>query len=529
MLKNQTIHSRETPKPLSNATLIRLLLLSFLCGVLLCLSFSPFNAWFLAIFMPAIMFKIWQRLPTRWVALSGFLSGAGLYCAGISWVFLSIAHFSQASTLASLSLTLLFIIYFSLYYCLLAIGIRYIINIQSNWQILFFWPALWVLMEWCLGNFFTGFPWLLIGYAQVTSPLHVFAPWVGVYGMSYITIFMAAIFVILTQQNELKNYWKTWGILAVVVLASLWAKHITWTKPSAITQKISIIQPQLDPTIKWLPSTLTNIETTLTHLTEPYWHHSDLIIWPESALPVLPEEIAPWLESLQEKIDKDPIHLITGIVTHDQGNHYYNSAMLLSPNQSPQIFNKKHLVPFGEYFPLRSMFNFIYRDFEVPMSDLSPGAVNQKLLTYGSWTIATSICYEIAYPDEVIRNINNANLLLVISDDSWFGHGLASFQHLGIAKMRALETGRYLIFANDTGPSAIINPDGTLEVNTDQNSKTVLTGTVRQMTGTTPFMRWGSWPILILCLILVVLSLCLNRIFLKKSKAVIQSDFNFSK
>jgi apolipoprotein N-acyltransferase len=503
---------------LKHPAVIRLLSFSLLCGVLLCCGFAPVNAWFAAIFMPAIVFKIWQRLPSRWVFFSGFLFGAGLYLAGLSWIYQSIAHFSQASTLASLSLTLLFIIYFALYYGFLALGVRYVINSKSNWQILLVWPSLWVLMEWCFGHLFTGLPWLLIGYTQITSPLHVFAPIVGVYGLSFITIFMAAILVILTKQSELKKYYKTWGILAIVVLLSLMAKHVTWTKALPITQTVSLVQPQLEPTLKWLPSTLPSIESTYLSLTKLYWQTSDLIIWPEGALPVVPDAIKPWLTSLQEKINQNHTHLITGIITSDQANHYYNSALLLSPHASPQEFRKIHLVPFGEYFPFKSIFGFLYRDFQVPMSDLSEGEPNQNLLTYDTWRIAPSICYEIAFPDAMMRTMQDANLLVVISDDSWFGHELASFQHLAIAQMRALETGRYLIFADDTGPSAIIRPDGTLEKSTEQKSIVVLTGTVGQMTGITPFMRFGSWPVILLSIATLLLAIFYNQVYCRKDK-----------
>ncbi len=487
--------------------------------MLLCLGFAPFYAWFIAIFMPAIVFKIWYRLPRHWVFLSGFLFGAGLYGAGVSWVYQSIAHFSQASTFVSFALSSLFIMYFSLYYGLLAVFVRYLIPLHSNWQILLVWPSLWVLMEYAFGHILTGFPWLLVGYTQVNSPLHVFAPWVGVYGLSFITIVMSAILVILTQQSELKKYYKTWVILVMLVLMSLIANHPTWTKPLPISQTISIIQPQLEPTLKWLPTTLPHIESTYQNLTAPYWKHSNLIIWPESALPVLPEDMKPWLASIQANININQTQLLTGIITSDSANHYFNSAMLLSPHAPPQFFRKRHLVPFGEYFPLKSVLGFVYRDLHVPMSDLSSGEMSQNLLTYGTWRIAPSICFEIIFPDELIKTMQNANLLVVISDDSWFGKGLASFQHLAMAKMRALETGRYIIFANDTGPSGIIQPDGTLQGSTNQASVAVLTGTVSQMIGMTPFMRFGSWPVLILSMASLLLCLCHHRLILKKDQA----------
>jgi apolipoprotein N-acyltransferase len=506
-LPTTNLTDNPSHKPLTQAKLVKLLSFSFLCGVLLCAAFAPMYAWFLAIFMPAIIFKIWQRLPIKWIFLSGFLFGAGFYTAGTSWVYQSIAHFSDASVIASLSLTILFIIYFSLYFGLLALILKRFFELKSNWQILVVFPALWVLMEYCIGHFLTGFPWLLIGYSQVTSPLHVFAPFVGVYGMSYITVFMASILAVLTQQGKTKSYLGTWALLATIVLLSVWAKHIHWTQSTGSSQKVSLVQAQLQPAVKWLPSTLTHIESTYLTMSAKHWQDSDLIIWPESALPIMPQDIQPWLQKIQTRLNHDHNNLITGIITTNEKNQYFNTAMLLSVNQKPQFVNKRHLVPFGEYFPLRSLLGRIYKDFEIPMSDLSAGKMKQPLLTYGSWRIAPYVCFEIAYPDEIIKTMHQANLLLVISDDSWFGHSLASYQHLGITQMRALETGRYVLLANDTGPSAVIKPDGSIAEHTDADSKTVLTSSVSQMTGTTPFMRWGSWPVVAWCVLMVLVSI----------------------
>lgn len=473
---------------------------SFTLGIILCFSFAPFYAWFLAIFIPAIIFKLWQKLSLKMAVLNGFVFGLGFYAAGTSWIYQSIAHFSQASVLASIALTSLFVIYFSCFFALLAFILKRFFDLRSNWQILLIFPALWVLMEWMIGHLLTGFPWLLIGYTQISSPLHVFAPYVGVYGLSYITIFMSAILVVLTQQGQTKSYWGTWALLAIIVGLSTWAKHVDWTKPTNKLQTVSIVQAQIQPTLKWLPTTLPHIENTYSELSAPYWQKSNLIIWPESALPIQPQQIQPWLSMIAAKLKINHNHLITGIITSNKQEQYFNSAMLLSPNQAPQFVNKRHLVPFGEYFPLRSIFGFIYDAFQVPMSDLSAGASKQNLLHYGSWKIAPYICYEIAYPDEVMSTLSNANLLLVISDDSWFGHSFASYQHLGIAQMRALETGRYLIFSNDTGPSAIIKQNGSIAKQTTRDEQSVLIGTVEQMTGKTPFMKWHNWPILLLAL-----------------------------
>ena len=192
--------------------------------------------------------------------------------------------------------------------------------------------------------------------------------------------------------------------------------------------------------------------------------------------------------------------------------------MLLAAKQQPQIYNKRHLVPFGEYFPFQKAFSWFYKQLHMPMSSLSAGKYSQPLLSYGSWKIAPYICYEIAYPEEVMQTMGDANLLLVISDDSWFGKGLASLQHLGIAQMRALETGRYVLFSNNSGPSALITPNGKIMAESRLHTQATVTASVEAIDGKTPFMRMGNWFILVWSLLALIASLIL-KIAQKRKKA----------
>ena len=198
---------------------------------------------------------------------------------------------------------------------------------QSNLQVLCAFPALWMLTEWLIGHLFTGFPWLVIGYTQLTTPLHVFAPIVGVYGLSYLTILFAAILVVLTRRGPAKVYWSSWGLLAVIVLLSLWAKHHQWTHTTKHKQSVALVQANIEPTIKWQPQTLTHIQKTYLDLTKALWAKNNLIIWPESALPITPSFISQWLAQLQHTVTSSHTHLITGIITRNAQGDYFNSAI----------------------------------------------------------------------------------------------------------------------------------------------------------------------------------------------------------
>jgi apolipoprotein N-acyltransferase len=188
--------------------------------------------------------------------------------------------------------------------------------------------------------------------------------------------------------------------------------------------------------------------------------------------------------------------LVTGIFGRT-GDGLHNSITSLGNGSG--IYHKQKLVPFGEYVPLRGLMSSVLQIFDLPMSSLEKGPSGQALLTAGDYVLAPFICYEVVYPDFVRRQARTADILVTISNDTWFGASWGPLQHLQMAAMRALENGRYMVRATNNGVSAIIDEKGNIITRTEQFRAEVLLGEVQVFTGRTPFSRWGSWPVIILC------------------------------
>jgi apolipoprotein N-acyltransferase len=222
---------------------------------------------------------------------------------------------------------------------------------------------------------------------------------------------------------------------------------------------------------------------------------SDLIIWPESAVPAYLDEIdSGFLGDLRRISRVAHVDFLLGVVERDRDRrHYYNSVVSISPQ--PGIYRKQHLVPFGEYPPVEPVFSWLMRNFQIPMSDFSAGAPNQPPLFAAGQKIGVSVCYEDAFGEEVIRTLPSATLLVNVSEDAWFGDSLAPHQRIQMARMRALETGRPMLRAANTGPSVVIDHHGDVMARAPQFQIHALSASVQPMQGATPYVRFGNWPI----------------------------------
>src|SRR3989338_4698100 len=235
---------------------------------------------------------------------------------------------------------------------------------------------------------------------------------------------------------------------------------------------------------------------TYYQLTSQHWD-SALIIWPEAAIATTQLEAQPYLHELNELAKQHQVTLITGIPLQ-LNNYFYNGLVVLGANEGTYL--KRHLVPFGEYLPMRWLFGIFSNFVDIPMADLSAGPLQQKLLTADGMTIAPYICYEIAYPEEMAETLQQEQIILVLTDDSWFGKSIASQQHLQIADWRAIETGREVLTATNNGITAIIGPDGKIIQQLPRDQRLVLTYKVQPMTGTTPWLQWQMWPFIMFSL-----------------------------
>ncbi|MDS1309370.1 apolipoprotein N-acyltransferase [Marinobacter xiaoshiensis] len=476
-------------------------------GALQTLTFSPFHLWWLGPISALMILLVCIPLPARKLFFAGLLAGLGLFGSGATWVYISISEFGNTSIPVSVLLTAAFVAVLALFPAL-AFWFWGKLAKASAVRRLILFPAIWILGDWLRGWLLTGFPWLYLGTAHTDGPLAGMAPIIGVHGLTFlITASGAAIFGagwLLTRQRHTSA-----GIVAVITLIPWLAapalNRVDWTDISSEPTSVAAMQGNIPQLIKWDPEFLKDQIVAYLGMTEPYWD-VDLILWPETAIPIPQDQAGKIIDHIEENLGENST-LITGIPWYGfseraGGFTYHNSIMAMGNGEG--IYHKQKLVPFGEYVPLEGVLRGLIGFFDLPMSSFTRGPKNQSPLNANGTKVMPFICYEVAYPDFLARNAVNSDLLLTISNDGWFGDSVGPLQHLQIARMRALETGRYMIRGTNNGVTAIIDNKGQITARIPQFERAVLTGEVFKASGSTPYMAAASWPVLTLALILIV-------------------------
>lgn len=485
-------------------------LFALIMGGLLPFAFAPFSYYPLAIVCPAFLLLLWLNQSPNKALWRGFLFGIGFFGVGISWVFISIHDYGNTSAPLAVFITGITVVYLALYPAAQGYFLARFFPKNSLRLCCMAFPCSWVLIEWLRSWIFTGFPWLLLGASQVTSPLHGFAPLIGEYGLSFLVTLSSGLLVYFLVIRRITLKITSVGVLTLVVIWSLAGllTKIQWVTPQGQPIQVSLVQGNIPQEIKWDPAYLQTSLQRYYELTAPYWN-SSLIVWPEAAVPTLMEDTKPFLNSIGTLAQQHHVALITGIPIHD-GFFYYNGVIVLGNGSG--IYYKRHLVPFGEFVPLESLLRGLIGFLDLPMSNFSAGPNQQADLQAAGLKIAPFICYEIAFPRLVLGALPQSDVLVTVSNDAWFGDSFAPAQHLQIAQMRAQESGRYVIFSNNTGSSAIIGPTGTLRASTKPFETTVLTSTVVKMVGETPFVWLGLTPILVLIALFLAVAMWRERV-----------------
>ncbi|RTE66959.1 apolipoprotein N-acyltransferase [Amphritea opalescens] len=481
-------------------------LLSIIAGALAPLSLAPFDYWYLGGVSVALLFTLLHHCSPRAGAWLGWCYGLGFFGSGVSWVFVSIHEYGNASTLLAGAMTALFVAALAI---LFAIQIWLYTRLYRN---LIGFCALWILFEWLRSWLLTGFPWLYLGYGLVDTPLAVFAPLGGVWLLSLYVVLTATLLV--TFVKRLKQPLQAATILMVLGLpwVAIEQNQIpsNWTTPVGEPLKVMVVQADIPQQLKWSPSQLETILQTYVNLSQDS-DKVDLLVWPETAIPSFYRTAKTMLSPLITYLESNDTALISGIpsIYRDpeapKGRRYTNSLTLFAGGSGS--YDKQRLVPFGEYVPLENQLRGIIDFFDLPMSEFSLGAPNQPLLEAAGSQIAPFICYEIAYPELVREQSLESDLLLTVSNDTWFGHSSAPAQHLQIARMRALETGRWLIRSTNNGISALISPEGKINTTIPAYEQAVMIGEVRRMQGLTPYQEWGIKPLQIVIGLLLFIGL----------------------
>lgn len=468
-------------------------------GVLAPLAFAPFNLVPLIFLSLAALFLVWRHASAREAFNGGFLFGAGMFGVGVSWVFVSMHDFGGVSAPLGLFLTLLFVLFLALFPAVVGwLQVRYFQQPGALFMNALPVSALWALSEWCRGWIFTGFPWLAAGYSQVDSPLSGIAPIVGVYGISWLVSFLAAMLAFARRST----FWKV--VLPIVTSLTLGAFALTtvqWAMPMGSPVKVALLQGNVSQDIKWRPEQRQPTIDWYVENTRLSWG-SDLIIWPETALPVFYHQAHDFLTELGQEARNAGSELFIGMpVMNTRTQQYYNS--MVSIGGPEQMYSKQHLVPFGEYIPFAAMLGGLMEFMQVPLPDFStePSVPVVKLAGH---LMGVSICYEDAFGEEVINALPEASVLINTSNDAWFGNSMAPHQHLQIARMRSLETQRPMLRATNTGVTAVIDHHGKVTDRAPQFEPAVLRATVQPMKGVTPYARFGNTALITAIILLMI-------------------------
>ena len=476
-------------------------LLALLSGATLTLAFAPFEWRVVAIISPALLFFLLHSATTlKQHLLLSYAFAIGMFGTGVSWIFYSMYFFAHAHFLLAGGFTFLFVILMSLFVMMLGVLTFLFRNSSTALQLMLFIPASWVLVEWLRGWLLTGFPWLYLGYSHIDNGLVNIAPITGSLGVSLLSALLSGALVLLIIGNSKQRISAISLVIGIFIISLLLGK-IDWTTPLGSPIKVSLLQGNIPQEKKWLPETKLPTLKLYQEMTEKNWD-SDLIIWPETAIPgYFREHMEDVIQPLQKQSQSTQTDLLIGGFyyneTHDENSRAgsENSILAIS-GESRSIYSKHHLVPFSEYIPFLEYLRWLGKWIQLPYDSVKQG-VGSTTLNIAGVTAQMSVCYEDAFGNETIRGLPAATMLINISNDGWFTGSIEPEQHMEIARMRAVETGRYLLRGTNIGVSAIVNEKGKITATEPLYTTIVIKGNAQPFTGATPYVKMGNWFIII--------------------------------
>lgn len=479
--------------------------ITFFLGAFTVAGFAPFYFFPVPIITLALLFGYWRKSPTPLhAALTGFSFGFGLFCAGVTWIYVSLHDFGAMPMPIAVLALILLCAYLALFPAL------------SGWLLTklritspFIWAlvaaALWMLFEWLRGSLLAGFPWLAMGYSQVSlSPLAGYAPVAGVYGVSMVLALSAALLFLWYEQGLCA--WRFALSLGMVWLTGFCLQSVDWVKPVGEPVTVSLLQGNIAQDLKWREDHV--VKTMEIYANLVLNSDSRLIVTPEISIPLFHDNVPPaYLTHLAAHASEQDGDVLIGMAEHASGGDEYYNTMFSFGASPEQRYRKNHLVPFGEFIPMKPIFGWVVRVLDIPLSDFSRGNPDQQPLNLAGQQVAVNICYEDVFGEEIIRQLPQATMLVNVSNDAWFGRSIGPRQHLQISQMRALETGRYMLRATNTGVTAIINERGEVLQEIEIFTTAALHGAAQGFTGTTPYVRFGNQLILGLAGLLLFIGL----------------------
>jgi apolipoprotein N-acyltransferase len=482
-------------------------------GVLLNFAFAPLQLWPLAIICPALLMLLWEGAQRREAAWLGFWFSFGTFAAGTYWIYTGVHTMAGVPAWIAASLMLGLTSIMAAYQAALGYVVARWLPSTGALRWLVALPAAWVFVEWWRGWFLSGFMWLSLGYSQTDTGLSRFAPIVGVYGISAILLLSAGALVAIIRGDRRTR------VVAIAVVLAPWViaaaiGGVEWTKPAGKPVAVAIVQGAIPQDEKWAKDNEQNVLGIYRSLAEQAFG-TPVIVFPEASLPPIANEIMDYLVALYRDANRKGSALVIGILRArlpegaDAYSDYYNSVLALDRNATElQWYDKSHLVPFTEFFPVP---NSWMRVMNLPYSDFTRGAAVQPPLRAGGLRLSASICYEDGYGSAQLPSLEHADSLVNVTNDAWFGHGSARYLHFQIARMRAIEAQRFMLRAGNDGISAVIGPRGEVVAEAPGFKRYVLRSEVTPLRGLPPYARVGNWLVISLASLGVALGIWLSR------------------
>lgn len=503
-------------------------LISIIVGAAHGASFAPLASWWTQLIALALLVGIVARADTPRIAwLSGYGFGLGWFGIGVYWLYISMHDYGHMPWWAAGSAVVLFCACLAIYPAL-AVGLwwRLRARLAPAWQAVAF-ALLWAGSEWLRATLFTGFPWIGTGYAHVDGPLAGYAPIGGVYVVGLLAALVAAAFALVLDSAMASERLRaprnrrtaaiTAGVATVVLVAGAGLRLVHWTAPVGKPISVRLLQGNVAQETKFDPQRVVAEYQNYYDLIQD--RPAELVVLPETAFPLPIQDSPPgFFDALAQRVRAWDTTIISGIFVMETGSDpdlpmYTNAAIAISP-QTPvpivdheklPVYRKHHLVPFGEFIPLG--FRWFVDIMQIPIGDQQQGAVSQASFPVAradgsTLLIGMNICYEDYFGDQIaiaLQRPDAPNVLVNLTNLGWFGDTTAIPQHVLASRMRAIETGRPMLRATNSGGTAYITPDGHVVDQLPAFVRTSLAVSVQGMSGITPYARWLDLPFLILC------------------------------
>lgn len=486
---------------MENSSFFRWLTL-LISGAIYPLGMAPFNFWPTVIISLIVLFlSLKTTLSPKQNFTKSLVFGFGIFISGASWIYVSIHEYGFLPAPIAAFATVLFCLFISMLFASTFILVSFMPNKQASY--LFGLPSIFILSECFRSWAFTGFPWLYAGYSHTDTWLNGWAPVGGVLLLSYLLALISSFFAQILRERQNKSLKVNFLFLVLFIsLGGFFLQQVNWSSSNGEMMDVVIIQPNINQNDKWAIDKRIKILQQLKDQTVPHLG-KDLIIWPEAALPNIPQNLSSFLEQMATSLELNQTVLLAGAITYDtKTGEYFNSIINIENIASK--YDKSHLVPFGEYVPLEKFLRGLIKFFDLPMSSISSRKDNKLFFNVKNNKISPNICYEVVYPSSVARNSLGSNILLTVSNDAWFGKSIGPKQHMQMAQMRAIENSKPLLRATNNGISGLVSHKGEIVDMAPQFTRSELGVSVSGHVGETPFSRLQSIPIFVISIITCV-------------------------